>query len=116
MHRMTETGDPETERQHRSVPQGYRQGLITAITVLLGFSLTFLRYWSLEAPGEWTLQSIVATVALAVAVLLQIYALARSLRLEDDLPREYRRTVFCFTSSTVVLLLGLLLAAIELAG
>jgi len=112
---MDQTDSPATEQQHRTVPVGYRQGLITAITVLLGFSLTFLRYWSLEMPGEWTAQSIVATVALCVALLLQIIALARSLRLEDDQPREYRRTVLCFTTSTAVLMLGLLLVAIEYA-
>lgn len=44
---MNDTAHNETGRHHRSVPQGYRQGLITAITVLLGFSLTLLRYWSL---------------------------------------------------------------------
>ena len=27
---------PTSERQHRPLPQGYRQGIITAITVLLG--------------------------------------------------------------------------------
>ena len=34
-------------RSHRphALPQGFRAGLITAITVLLGFSLGFLRYW-----------------------------------------------------------------------
>src|SRR5262249_16819158 len=52
------------------IPQGYRQGLITAITVVLGFSLTFFRFWGFEASGEWTTRSIIATVPLAVAVLL----------------------------------------------
>ena len=42
-----------TER--RPLPNGYRQGIITAITVLLGFSLLFLRFWSFEAPGRWAL-------------------------------------------------------------
>jgi len=27
-----------------TLPQGYRQGLVTAITVFLGFSLTFMRF------------------------------------------------------------------------
>jgi hypothetical protein len=49
---MNETTDSEPKRQPSSVPQGYRQGLITAITVLLGFSLAFLRSWGFEASGE----------------------------------------------------------------
>jgi hypothetical protein len=40
------------------VPTGYRQGIITAITVLLGFSLAFWRFWGFESPGNWTLRSL----------------------------------------------------------
>jgi hypothetical protein len=112
---------PERElgsgRERReAVPQGYRQGLITAITVLLGFSLAFLRFWGFEASGEWTRRSIVAGFTLTVAVLLQIVALIRSLRLEDERPSEYRRTVRWFTASAVVLLGGLLFAVVVFSG
>jgi len=37
------------------------------------------------------------------------------LRLEDDHPREYRKTVLYFTWSTALLVLGLLVAAIVFA-
>ncbi len=97
----------------RPLPIGYRQGLITAITVLLGFSLTFLRFWGFEAPGHWTLQSIISTGISIVAVALQLVALYRSLRLEDDDEREYRKTVIWFIASAVALLLGFLLALVE---
>ena len=97
------------------IPQGYRQGIITAITVLLGFSLTFLRFWGFEASGSWSWRAVVATAPLIVAIALQIVALFRSLRLEDDASSEYRRTVRWFIASAIALLLGLLLAAIEVA-
>jgi hypothetical protein len=45
----------------RAAPEGYRQGLITAIAVLLGFSLAFLRYWGFDAPGRWALRSVSST-------------------------------------------------------
>ena len=107
---------PITERQGRSLPQGYRQGIITAITVLLGFSLTFIRFWSFEAPGAWTLRSVISTGTLVVAVGLQIIALFRSLRLEDDDEHEYRKTVTWFIASAVVLLLALLFAVVEFSS
>src|SRR4029434_3988588 len=66
------------ERQHRPLPEGYRQGIITAITVLLGFSLALFRFWGFEAPGEWTSRSIIAAGTMIIAVLLQIVALVRS--------------------------------------
>jgi hypothetical protein len=104
------------ERQHRPIPEGYRQGIITAITVLLGFSLAFFRFWGFEASGEWTSRSIVAAGTLVLAVLLQIVALVRSLRLEDDDPNEYRKTVTWFTASAGVLLVGLLIATVIFSG
>lgn len=107
---------PTPDRRYHPLPQGYRQGIITAITVLLGFSLALFRFWGLEAEGEWTARSIIAAGAMVIAVLLQIVALFRSLRLEDDDPNEYRKTVLWFTSSAVALLVGLLFATVVFAA
>lgn len=95
------------------IPVGYRAGIITAITVLLGFSLTFLRFWGFESTGSWTIRSLISTAVLVLAVVLQIVALIRSLRLEDDRASEYRKTVAWFTASAIALLIGFLLAGVE---
>jgi amino acid transporter len=89
------------------VPAGYRQGIITAITVLLGFSLAFWRFWGFESNDSWTLRALFAAMALVLAVILQIVALFRSLRVEDDEVVEYRKTVRWFLASAVALLIGL---------
>ena len=107
---------PAVEEAPPPLPAGYRQGIITAITVLLGFSLTFFRFWGFEAPGQWTARSVVSTFAVLVAVFLQMVALFRSLRLEDDNPVEYRKTVVWFIASAVALALGLLFAVVEFSG
>ena len=99
----------------RAVPDGYRQGLITAITVLLGFSLAFVRYWGFDAPGRWALRSLFSTGASVLAVVFQLIALYRALRIEDQAADEYRITVRWFIASAILLLLGLLFAAIELS-
>ncbi len=104
---------PKARPTPKIVPPGYRQGVITAITVLLGFSLTFWRFWGFESPGRWTPRSILAALPLVVAVCLQIVALFRSLRIEDDEVPEYRKTVRWFIASAVALLLGLLIAIID---
>src|SRR4030095_12097541 len=93
----------DAERQHRPLPQGYRQGIITAITVLLGFSVAVCRCWGFEAAGDWAPRSIIPAGTVVVAILLQIVALVRSLRLEDDDPNKYRKTVMWFTTSAVVI-------------
>jgi hypothetical protein len=104
---------PVAEWQCKPLPQGYRQGLITAITVLLGFSLGFFRFWGFESPGKWTLRSIIPAGTLAVAVVLQIIALFRALDVADDDEHEYRKTVKWFIASAVVLLVGMILALLE---
>jgi hypothetical protein len=105
----------KTRPAPQTVPAGYRQGVITAITVLLGFSLAFWRFWGFESPGRWTLRSLIAATAVVVAVSLQIVALFRSLRVEDDEVGEYRKTVRWFLASAVALLAGLLGAMLDAA-
>ena len=104
---------PPSTRERRRLPDGYRQGLITAITVLLGFSLAFLRFWGLESAGDWTLWALLSTGIAVLAVLLQLVALFRALQPEDDEEPEYRRTVKWFIASAVILLIGFLFALVE---
>jgi hypothetical protein len=35
----------EPDKPVDQLPSGYRQGLVTAISIFLSFSLLFLRYW-----------------------------------------------------------------------
>lgn len=107
---------PAAEPQPASapvVPVGYRQGFITAISVLLAFTLAFWRYWSFESPGPWNALSLAVEVSLGVAAGLQVVALFRSLRVEDDQVPEYRRTQRWLFVSAVVLIAALLGALCE---
>jgi hypothetical protein len=103
-----------TER--RPLPNGYRQGIITAITVLLGFSLLFLRFWSFEAPGRWAPDSIVAGLLLGASIVLQLVALWRALQVADDDEAEYRKTLRWFLASIITLVVGLTLAEVVYSG
>jgi hypothetical protein len=84
---------PSAERRRTPLPPGYREGIITAITVLLGFSLAFFRFWGFEAEGQWSSRSVLAAGILIVAVLMQIVALFRALRIADDDETEYEKKV-----------------------
>jgi hypothetical protein len=108
--------EEQNEPVGESLPQGYRQGIITAITVMLGFTLGFFRFWGFEAQGQWTRRSFIAATGLTLALLLQIVALYRSLRLTDDRAIEYRSTVRWFVASAAVLIITLFVAAMEYAG
>jgi hypothetical protein len=95
------------------LPDGYRCGVITAITVLLGFSFLFLRSWAFELPGDWTASSVVSAVLLVLAIVLELVALWRSLQLKDHYAAEYRVTLRWFLVAIVVLLFSLVLAALS---
>jgi hypothetical protein len=79
-----------------SVPQPYRQGPVTAITVFLGFSLSFMRFWSFENPGDWDWQGILSASIVAAGIGVQLFALFRSLDLRDDQEVRYKATVRYF--------------------
>ena len=98
------------------MPPGYRTGLITAITVFVGFSLSFLQYWAFEAPGEWTANSIVAVLFLLIPILAQIYALYRALLIEDDDETRYRVTIRWFLCAVVGMLFAVCAAAVATSG
>src|SRR5271154_3077799 len=76
--------EPALRVPRTPLPVGYRQGIITAITVLLGFSLLFVRYWDFELQGAWSVSSIIAAVLMTLAIVLQLVALWRSLQVKDD--------------------------------
>jgi 4-amino-4-deoxy-L-arabinose transferase-like glycosyltransferase len=116
---MSESGPPsgpEAPPSHESrttVPNGYRCAVVTAITVVLGFSFLFLRSWAFELPGEWTISSGIAAVLLLSAIVLELLALWRALQLKDDRVQEYERTLRWFLGSLVVLLVSLVLSALS---
>jgi hypothetical protein len=107
---------PAPERQRAHLPPGYREGIITAITVLLGFSLAFFRFRGFEAEGQWSSRSVFAASILIVAVVMQIIALSRSLRIADDDEIEYGKTVGWFVASAVVLFIAVLIAVVVFSG
>jgi hypothetical protein len=98
------------------LPPGYRQGLVTAITVILGFSLAFVRFWGLESPGGWTTADIVSAATVAVGTGFQLFALFRALRVEDNEPARYARTVRFFLVGVLIVMLGLFAAILLGAG
>ena len=96
-----------------ALPVGYRQGFITAITVVLGASLVFLRFWGFELPGSWDVSSTIAAIVIGISIVGQVVTLWRSLQIEDDEPAEYRKTLRWFLGSTIVLLIGVALSALS---
>jgi uncharacterized membrane protein YidH (DUF202 family) len=93
-----------------SLPTGYRQGIVTAITVFLGFSLAFIRFWGIENPGVWTAGSVLSAVIVGLGILVQVVALFRALDVRDDELGEYRKTVRVFRVGVMAVILGVVVS------
>ncbi len=102
----------DPRKPHSALPAGYRQAVASAITVVIGFSLLFMRYWGFEATGRVTRLSVVAGLLLLLAILFEFYALWRSLQLKDDDESEYRITLRWFVASVAVLLVSITVASL----
>jgi hypothetical protein len=102
----------EANRKPIPLPAGYRQGIISAITMLLGFSLIFARYWTFEAPGQWTPASDLSILLLAASIMLAFVALWRSLQPRDDDMPVYQVTLRWFMASIAILAIAMCLAGL----
>ena len=91
-------------QSEQPLPAGYRQGLISAITVLLGFSLLFLRFVVFEpASGPWTRLGAISASLVSVSTIVQLFALWRALQPADDKIRVYTVTVRWFVAGILIL-------------
>jgi hypothetical protein len=99
-----------------SLPAGYRQSVVTAITVFVGFSLAFLRFWGIENPGDWTFRAIVSELVVGAGAVVQLVALFRALDIRDDNPARYQRTVKIFAIGVLVVLAGVVASILVAAS
>ena len=63
----------EEKASARIAPE-FRKGSLTAISVLVGFSLSFLARWA-GTPGKWHALDLIAVVLIVAGSALQIFAL-----------------------------------------
>jgi hypothetical protein len=85
----------------------FRSGSLTAISVVVGFSLSFLSLWA-GLQGEWQLIDLVAVLSILVGIAFQIKALADLLSIGSLILANYNR-------SRKIFLIGLALVALGVA-
>jgi hypothetical protein len=94
------------------LPTGYRQGLITSITVVLTASLLFFRFLAIEpASGPWTRSGAISASVAAISICMQFYVLWRALQPRDEEIAVYRVTLRWFAAA-ILFLMGSFMADI----
>jgi hypothetical protein len=84
-----------------------RSGSITALGVLLGFSIAILDQWS-NRPEPWTFVSAIPLILFGSSVFLQVLALYRALQVPRELQPAHRTTIKLAMSGLIVMFAGFL--------
>jgi hypothetical protein len=87
----------------------FRSGSLTAIGVVLGFSLAFLVRWS-GLPGRWATSDLFAVTVITLGVALQIKSLVDLLAVKSVIVSNYERAVRIFVVGLVLVALGVVAA------
>ena len=94
----------------------FRSGSLTAISVVVGFSLSFLTRWA-ALPGPWLSDDLAALLAIILGIAFQITALASLLSTQSLLLRNYKHSVRLFLIGLVSVASGVaLVLASDLVG
>ena len=112
-----ETPAPEhREPEPASIHPLFRNGSLTAISVLVGFSLSFLSHWA-GTPGQWHVADLIAVTLIVIGIGLQIWALSSMLFISSLIAEKYMRAVRLFLAGLAIVALGIAAAILaDIAG
>jgi hypothetical protein len=97
------TDEPSSQRS--TIDATFRNGSLTAIGVVVGFSLSFMSRWA-ASPGEWSGADLFAVTAITLGIAFQIKSLADLLSITSLVLARYNQSVRIF-------MIGLVLVATE---
>ncbi len=92
---------PEVAR----IDSTFRNGSLTAIGVVVGFSLGFLSRWA-GLPGDWSRSDLLAVFAITIGIVLQIKALADLLSVKSLILSRYNRAIRIFLAGLILVAVG----------
>jgi hypothetical protein len=97
------------DEQHDTIDAEFRNGSLTAIGVVVGFSLGFMSRWA-ALPGEWSNADLAAVSAITLGIALQIKALAEMLSIKSLILVRYNRTIRLFLAGLILVAAGVVIA------
>jgi hypothetical protein len=94
----------------------FRNGSLTAISVIVGFSLSFLSRWA-GTPGKWHAADLFAVALIVAGSALQIWALGAMLFVSSMIAANYQRAIRVFLAGLVLVAAGVAIALLgEITG
>jgi uncharacterized membrane protein YczE len=96
-------GEPD---QPEKIDSTFRSGSLTAVGIILGFSLTFLSRWAAN-PNEWSRIDTIPLVFLCAGIGLQLKAFSNLMNRDSLLATRYDRTRRLFMVGLILMTLGI---------
>jgi len=93
----------------KRVDSTFRNGSITAIGVVVGFSLGFLSRWA-ALPGEWSHSDLISVALITLCLALQVKSLADLLHVSSLELKRYNRSIRFFLAGLILVGLGVVFA------
>jgi hypothetical protein len=100
---------PELQPARKQIDSTFRNGSVTAIGVVLAFSLGFLNNWS-SLPTAWIPEDLIAVALIAGGIAFQIWAMAGMLSVASLEVPVYQRIIRIFLIGLTLVALGVLMA------
>ena len=92
--------------ERTTIDSTFRNGSLTAMGVVVAFSLGFLSRWA-GLPGSWTGSDIFAVAAITLGVSLQVKALVDMLSVRSLIVVRYNRSVRVFMAGLILVTAGI---------
>jgi hypothetical protein len=117
--RKMESAMPEETKPERAgarISGEFRNGSLTAISVIVGFSLSFLSRWA-DTPGKWHTGDLFAVALIVAGSAAQIVALGAMLFVSSMMTSNYERAIRIFLIGLGLVAIGVAVALLgEIAG
>jgi hypothetical protein len=108
--------DRQPDRTPARIDSEFRNGSLTAISVIVGFSLSFLSRWA-GTPGKWHSADLVAVALIVAGSALQIWSLGAMLFVSSMEIGNYRRAILIFLTGLGLVAVGVAVALLsEITG
>jgi hypothetical protein len=104
-----DAGETAQREEQQRIDSTFRNGSVTAIGVVVGFSVGFLSRWS-ALPGEWMHSDLVSVALITLGLALQVKSLADLLLVSSLEVKRDNRSIRFFLTGLILVGLGVVLA------
>ena len=92
-----------------TIDPAFRSGSLTAVSVVFGFSLSFVTRWA-AVPGPWQGLDLSALALITLGIACQTVALASLLSIQSLRLAYYKRSIFIFLTGLAFVAAGVVIA------